>query len=272
MGRLSRPAGALLAVIRDAIAFVLECMRLFAREQTGSFLLSILVAILLGAGCWWACTHYTRLWNLQFHATVVHHALCGMAAILTILFTVAFAGLSQAKEVARRKIDAWHQDIRKDRPFGQKLYRQVYYDAQRAGLEVFKPNEHFPPGHPKSLMPLHHMQTRIHTSKVYGDAACASFRERYPFLSRVIWPSGEIPLDVVNADMQQWFAKNPNGIYQLNRGIDLAAEQIQKALGPNTPKVVTTARRYATFLFLLVQALPFGLIGYAAYRDLKETT
>jgi hypothetical protein len=259
-------------MIGEAVAFLLECMRLFAQREPALFLLSFVAAVALGALCWWACTHYTRLWNLGFHATLTHHALCGAAALLTIVFALTFFALSQAKEVARIKIAAWHRDIRADIPFSQTLYATAYNNARQAGLERFDPNKHFPPGHPKSLMPLNHEKTRIETSKLYGDAACANFRQRHPFLARVIWPSGAIPLDVIIADMRNWFARNPNGTYQLHRGIDLAAEQINKALEPNTPRVVSTARRYATLLFLLVQAIPFSLIGYAAYRDLKEVT
>ena len=45
----------------------------------------------------------------------------------------------------------------------------------------------------------------------------------------------------------------------------------QANLEAQTPKVVTKAWRWITVLFLLVQMIPFGLIGYAAYADLKST-
>ena len=259
-------------MLRDALGFVLECMRLFAREQTGMFLASVAAAIVLGGLCWWGCTHYTKLWHLRFEATFTHHALCGFAAICTIAFVIAFAGLSQAKEVARRKVDAWHKGILKDKVFGDRTYRKAYAEVQRAGIEKFDPNKHFPPGDPKSLIPSNFPQTRLLVSKIYGDGSCVDFRNRYPFVSSIIWPSGQIPLEVVEKDMQDYFAKRRGGTYQLHRSIDLAAEQIEKSLEPNTPKVVSIARRYAVVLFLLVQFIPFALIGYAAYRDLKETT
>ena len=41
--------------------------------------------------------------------------------------------------------------------------------------------------------------------------------------------------------------------------------------GPNTktPHLVSMLRLFSLAMFLLAQAVPFGLIGWAAYRDIK---
>ena len=54
--------------------------------------------------------------------------------------------------------------------------------------------------------------------------------------------------------------------------MDITADLFKKNLESQTHKVVTLARRWITLLFLAVQLIPFGLIGYAAFRDLRTHT
>jgi hypothetical protein len=80
---------------------------------------------------------------------------------------------------------------------------------------------------------------------------------------------------VISADMNNFFAEHrgeKHPIYNLNHGVDIAADLFARNLESQTSKVVTKARRWITALFLLVQLIPFGLIGYSAYMDLQSTT
>ena len=54
--------------------------------------------------------------------------------------------------------------------------------------------------------------------------------------------------------------------------VNITAGLFQKNLESQTHKVVTLACRWITLLFLAVQLIPFVLIGYAAYKDLKTHT
>jgi hypothetical protein len=256
----------------EAIGLLMECARLMASRDPGKFMLMLVAAIALAGGCWWLCTHYTKLWNLRYHVTFTHHVLCGVAALLTLVFTVVFMSLAYAKDVAARKIGDWHEEVKSDREFHTVNYAMAYEAAKSGGLEQFDPVKHPPPGHPNSQIPLNHQETRLRITQLYANRSVEHFRQRHPLLSRLIWPAREIPMEILLKDMQDWFAKNPSGLYMLNRGVDLAANQIEQALEPRTPVVVKYARTAATLLFLLVQAVPFGLIGYAAYHDVQTIT
>ena len=47
------------------------------------------------------------------------------------------------------------------------------------------------------------------------------------------------------------------------------ATQIKEGLEPQAPRVVQLTRTAVGLFFVLVQAIPFGLIGWAAYTDIK---
>ena len=53
---------------------------------------------------------------------------------------------------------------------------------------------------------------------------------------------------------------------------ELAAENIKERLNEQTPRVVMLSRLVCAGLFLLIQLIPFGLVGWAAYRDIHVMT
>jgi hypothetical protein len=260
----------------QAMDYLVECMRHEAQSASG-FFLTVAIALVLGGLCWFLATQYTKLWNLRYNATFTLHILCAIAAGMTVLFTIAFVSLDYAKEIARERLNKWHESILADTPFLNATYADAYYRVKRQGVERFDPILNPPPSNiKKSTFPLGHPQTLLFVGKLYADASLAHFRKTNPFLSRIIMPGNtDVPAPVITADMNKYFAahrgeKAPE--YQLWHGVDIAAALFQKNLESQTSKVVTKARRWITMLFLLVQLIPFGLIGYSAYMDLQSST
>lgn len=260
----------------QAMDYLLECMRHTARHSASSFFLTVAIALVLGGLCWFLATQYTKLWNLRYNATFTLHILCAIAAGMTVLFTIAFVSLDYAKEIAREQLAEWHRTIKSDRKFLNATYADAYYRVKNTGWERFDPVLDPPPSNPNTAMPLTRPQTMVFVGKLYADASLANFRKTNPFLSRIIMPgNAEVPAPVISADMNRFFAEHRSEkrpIYNMNRGVDIAADLFQRNLESQTPKVVTKARRWITVLFLLVQLIPFGLIGYSAYMDLHSTT
>lgn len=60
--------------------------------------------------------------------------------------------------------------------------------------------------------------------------------------------------------------------YQVKDAVRLVAKTIREDLEKQAPRVVKLSRIILVILFLLVQLIPFGLIGYAAYKNLKIKT
>lgn len=61
--------------------------------------------------------------------------------------------------------------------------------------------------------------------------------------------------------------KNQN--YKISDAVALVSKTIRQDLISQTPRVVKLSRLVLFLLFIVIQCIPFGLIGYAAYRDLK---
>ena len=57
--------------------------------------------------------------------------------------------------------------------------------------------------------------------------------------------------------------------YPPQKVVALSAEEIRGQLVQQTPRAVKFGRLIAVLLFFLIQAIPFGIIGYAAYKDIK---
>lgn len=258
----------------QATEYLVECMRHEAGHS--NFFLTVLIALALGGLCWFLATQYTKLWNLRYNATFRLQILCAIAALLTVLFTIAFVSLDYAKEIARERLNQWHATIKSDRKFLNETFVRAYYEVKNRRLERFDPRLHPPPPSPNARVPLTNQRTMIFVGQLYADAALANFRKTNPFLSGIIMPANaDVPAPIIAADINRFFAvhrgeKNPT--YLLDNGVDMAAGLFASNLEAQTPKVVTKARRWITLLFLLVQMIPFGLIGYSAYMDLKSTT
>jgi hypothetical protein len=261
----------------QAMSYLVECMRLEARHSASGFFLVVLIAIALGGLCWFAATQYTKLWNLHYNATLTLHTLCGFAALLTLMFTIAFVSLDYAKQVAQTALNRWYQSISADRKFLNDTYVDAYYAVQRSGYERFDPVKHLPPSDPNSRMPFTKRETKVLVGKLYADASLTHFRRTNPYLSRVIMPGNQdVPASVIFTDINEYFAAHRTDkvppVYFLDRGVKIAANLFRQNLETQTPKVVSSARRWITMLFLTVQLIPFGLIGVSAYLDLKTTT
>jgi hypothetical protein len=82
-----------------------------------------------------------------------------------------------------------------------------------------------------------------------------------------VWARPGIPANTVFNDVREWHRTNPS--YPPARAVGMAAEQIRAGLTKQLPRIVTIARISVVMLFLFAQALPFGVAGWAAYRDIK---
>lgn len=64
-------------------------------------------------------------------------------------------------------------------------------------------------------------------------------------------------------------ATEGRSMYPAERAVDLASVYLQISLAEKAHRVVLIGRVGVFIAFLLLQAIPFGIIGYAAYQDIK---
>jgi hypothetical protein len=251
--------------IRDGFGILIDSARMMGKTEPAYLLLVMVGALLLAGAAWWGAVNYTKLWNLRFTPTALHHAMCGLAAFLTLLFTIAFASLGHAREVANKEIEAWKAVVSKDQKLIVDSSTKAYYAVRDAGVETLDPRHHGI-GTTGGSYPVTKDETRKMVAEIYLKYAIDNFGMQHPYLLNAIWKRRAINYDRVVADRQAFKGRT----YPISRYFTLAGQQIQEELGPQTPRVVGSARRWLAALFLLAQALPFGLIGWAAYRDLQE--
>src|SRR6266851_5706293 len=165
----------------QAMDYLVECMRHEARHSASGFFLTVAIALVLGGLCWFLATQYTKLWNLRYQATFTLHILCAIAAVMTMLFTIAFVSLDYAKDIARDQLAEWHKAIKSDRKFLNATYADAYYRVKKLGWERFEAR-HLPPSDPNTSMPLTQQRTFVFVGKLYADASLLNFRKTHPFL------------------------------------------------------------------------------------------
>jgi hypothetical protein len=251
-----------------ALQFLVRCARHLAVTDPRTFALTVVGAIVLAAGCWWVCTHWARLWNLRFRATTLHHGLCAVAASLTLIFTIAYVGLGKAEALARQDIREWSAAILQDKRWDNATFAEAFNTIRRQSPAAFR--GYTPPEKGGKVMPLPGRTSRQTAARVYAERACDHFRRRYPFLSRVLWADSATPAREIAADVDRWFARNPGQHYDGTKAIRLAARIIDRELARQSPRVVYLARLVALIAFVVAQAMPLLIIGWAGYRDLHE--
>ena len=107
-------------------------------------------------------------------------------------------------------------------------------------------------------------------AEVYVNAANALFQEIDPVLSWIIRPDqGKVPQALIQKDMADAKRDRPDETYAMTRATNIARKQIDQGFEQQLPRVVTVARACLVTLFFLALAIPFGLIGWAAYSDLR---
>jgi hypothetical protein len=256
-----------MSLAQDFLSLLGGCVALFFADSRAQFGLTLLIGIALGALCWFACSRYSRLWNLRYRVTLTHHVFCALAAILTLLFTVVFAALRYTKEAAFLSVQAWEQQINMDSNWGNKIFTAVWYKVKSTGKENYTGL----PLPPNSTVPMNHPETRRLVAASYAQASVENFNTNRPFLSKILQAHTEVPSRVLDADVNAFFAKG-GAIYDAGDAVALVAKNIKSQLDEQVPRVVTMFRLFAVGLFLCVQLIAFGLVGFAAYKDLKVAT
>ncbi len=235
-------------------------------DGAGKLVLWIVVAIAFSALCWWACTHYTKLWNKRYHVTDGFHVLCGVAALVTFFAVLAFIGLKNTKPVAEEMVKEWSEEVVDNPALSNRCFKEAFYAVKQAGKENMRGLR--TPENGGNFIPMNHTETLVLVSHLYASRACEDFGQKYPFIGHFLKADDQLSTETVKKDIQAFFRTHPGGTYNLNHGFELAVGLIREGLQAQTGRIVRITRTWLVLLFLLVQLIPFGAIGYLAYQDL----
>ena len=251
-------------MILDFFYIMMECID---SMSVGAFWGTVLLALLLGALCWAACSYYTLLWNKRFRVKSQHHLLCAIAAILTVVFTVQYRAVGNLEYIVDGIIDNWYEYLTNDRNFHEETYELAFYTLEGECPDAFRGVPE--PDKSGSYIPFANEDMIQACVAIYVEEACSNFSTQHPFLNWMLKARPGISQDEIEYDIQEYFLKNPGSSYPLGRAIDISAEHIRVSLLEQSPRTVWKTRIILMFLFLVVQLIPFGSIGYFAYEDWK---
>jgi hypothetical protein len=219
--------------------------------------------------CWWLCSHYSRLWNKKYRVKPLHHLLCGVAGTVTLLATLTFISLKNALPAAKVSVGLWEVQILADKQWADATFLETYNRVKALGIEDF--TNHPPPTAADSgAIPVNQQRSKLEAGLTYAQAAASHFRKSRPYLASMTKTETDTPKELVQADMERHFRTSPN--YPPENAIALVAGRIEQGLQEQLPRVVKILRIQFIALFLFFQAIPFALVGWAAYRELKVKT
>jgi len=263
-----------MTIIQETIAFLFACITYMWADGIPSFCLTLLIAFVLAAFCWWACSKFTLLWNNHFKPKLGHHFLCALAAICTAIFVLIFSSLKYTKDVAELSIDAWNIQILEDEGWKSDTFEMAYdtvfdlQDEEGIQLENFSNTSHPSLGLP-STIPINKQESRLAVAKVFADSAVENFADNRPLLSKFLWGDNSPSEDVILTDVNRFFEQNPGKSYSRESAVIIAVDETKKTLNEQAPQLVSIGRIVIVVFFVLFQLLPFSSIAWAAYKDIK---
>ena len=248
--------------------FIQICSEGLRMEGTARLIIYLVIAFVLSGFVWWACTHYTKLWNKVYHVTPSFHVLCGIAALVTFFSTLGFIGLKNMKPVAEQWVAQWAADVMDDYDLSNRCFKEAFYAIRYAGIEDMRGFRS--PENGGDLIPISSNKTQVLVGEIYAGNACLDFTLRNPFIGHFLKADDGVPSEIIAADVNRFFKTNRGETYPLEQGFVLAIDQISSDLQSQCGRIVRVSRFWLVLIFLLVQLIPFGTIGYLAYKDLKN--
>ena len=249
-------------MVNDIYNILVQCVGALGSRE---WKLVLLVGLGAAAVCWISANFYTRLWNKRYHLTLSHQILCFAAALVTFFSVVIYFSLKHLQEIAIQQVQNWEEDLLNDSAWQEAVYSDTYYQIKSLGLENFDGVPE--PGQQGAHIPVTRDETKMEVSKIYSRSAIKTFNDAHPFLRKFMRANLDVPQQKIQDDMNEHFKTNPT--YPPQKVVALSAEEIRGQLVQQTPRAVKFGRLIAVLLFFLIQAIPFGIIGYAAYKDIK---
>ena len=254
-----------MTLFQDFLSLISGTVSIFFLKERSAFAAILAGGLILSGLFWWLCSFYTHLWNRRYKVRLTHHLLCGLAAVITFVATVVFATLKHAASAADLSIEAWKVQLAMNQLWADHTFKQAYEKVKLLGIEDFSNAPPPPVGH---TIPATKEPSQVECAWVYASHAARYFKQQRPYLGSIVGASGEVSRDVLTADIRRYFA-TVGHTYPTENAISLVSSEVKKELTAKLPRVVHVLRIQLIVLFLVAQAFPFGLVGWAAFRDLK---
>lgn len=288
----------------DLVSLVSKCVSRLYSDGVAMFATSILVGLILAALGWLACSKFSHGFHKNFQVRIRHHVLCAIAALLTLLATIIFFAMKFTEDVALVIIDEWANEIEAEATVAesdvskhyQEVFRDVYdeifalrsddgtqlesltylhIDPQTGQQETRK---YIHPDEGGQLVPITMPESRLSWAEAYANGTVDFFKINHPFLAKMLWADEGVSTSLIQEDVDQFFVEDAKQAvlekrepkpYPSTDAIDIAVTETEQRLVSKAPRIVMFSRISLAVLFAVAQAVPFGLIAWAAHRDLN---
>lgn len=250
------------------VEFLVELVDRLKTENFMQFRVVFLAALLLAVGMWVFCSFFSRLWNKNYHLNVWHHVLCFFAAAATFVVVLLYPSLEYLKPYAYASVQSWQSELNRNNGLWNEVIRKCRKACEAMGI---KQEENPIEVNVTCLTPGGKKISGIKkVSQIYALAMVENFKSKRPVLSLILSARGRKAQEVVNAEMEDYFEKYPKMDPKFI--IDKGGDVIRRDLDQQIPKIVPYARTGLILVFLFFQAIPFGIIAIASYRDIRVHT
>ena len=234
--------------------------------STKDFYLTVIGALVFSVLVGLACHYSYKLWNKSYRTTFTHKIVTMISSILSFLFIICFVGFTFLEEVAMSNILIWKESLQSDKEYTDNAFSKAYQNVKELGIENFSNVPE--PGQLGSRIPVTKTESQLEAGKTYYEEAVKNFKKSHGFLNAILSVKSENTPEAIQKDMEQYFSGG-NSSYSPDNGIKIVANNLKESLFEQAPKVVKVSRISLVLLFILTQMIPFGIISYSAYKDLK---
>lgn len=243
------------------------CLTAAMKDRSLVFPISLVLGALIGGIFWWLAALSARLWNRRFYLKPGLQVLCGIAALLAIVFSITFASSRNMEEAVKIRLQQWKEKAISDADW----QNACFYDAWDAVAELGHESDVRLSPSPRTdkslnLMSMGHPESRRAVARTYASAALDRFEKDRPYLASILNPSSEIPKDRIDTSMINWFRDHAGQPYPLEQGVQVAVGMLEDGAKQQTEAVAAYTRRLSLALFLISQFIVFITIGYFAHR------
>jgi hypothetical protein len=256
-------------LISDFLSLLSQCLTVGLASQVRSFVFAFVLGAVLAVVSWTLCGFYAKLWNLRYNVGAAHSILRATTALLTFIFTIAYLSVGYMPQVAALEVDRWKDNLHVNEAFAAKSLETGYLEVRglhpQEMAQVPAPIKNEDGTLQKVTWP--DDACEVDAARSFANQATDNFRSAHPFLAKIAPPI--TPNEQVYEDSRRFWQEHPGGVYPIQRSIDIAAAEISKSLEPKLQAAARRTRIILVVAFLVAQAIPFFLIGYGAYKDLK---
>ena len=244
-----------------------DCLTAAMKDRSLVFPISLVLGALIGGLFWWLAALSARLWNRRFYLKPGLQVLCGVAALLAIVFSITFASSRNMEEAVKIRLQQWKEKAVND----SEWKRETFCDAWDAVAELgHEPDVRLSPS-PRTdksltMMSISNPESQRAIAQTYASESLERFEKDRPYLASILSPSSEIPKDRIDASMINWFSENSGEPYPLGEGVLIAIGMLEDSAKQQTEAVAAYTRRLSFALFLITQLIVFITIAYFAHR------